>query len=121
MYELGFGINKIGREKDNRIVVLDGSLSRYHAEITINGDRIILTDRQSLNGTFVNNHRIESCQLKDGDIIRFGSVAFKFVNAPVKSPDDEASEPSVVRQVSPEATRITIQSALQLNSTSNSV
>lgn len=121
MYELGFGINRIGREKDNRIVVLDGSLSRYHAEITIDGDRIILADRQSLNGTFVNNDRINSCELKDEDLIRFGSVAFKFVNAPIKSADNQVSEPSIVRQVSPEATRITTQSSLHPSKTSNSV
>jgi pSer/pThr/pTyr-binding forkhead associated (FHA) protein len=54
IYELRFGINTIGREKDNSIVMTHSSLSRQHAELTIGYDRVAITDLHSLNGTFVN-------------------------------------------------------------------
>jgi hypothetical protein len=41
----------IGRAKDNKIVILDASLSRRHAKIEINGEHFRVSDLQSRNGT----------------------------------------------------------------------
>ncbi|MBE9125198.1 MULTISPECIES: adenylate/guanylate cyclase domain-containing protein [unclassified Coleofasciculus] len=125
IYELGFGVNKIGREKDNLIAVLDGSLSRHHAEISITGDRIILNDKQSLNGTFVNKKRINRCQLKYGDFIEFGNVVFQLVHtikpAPPTLLENQASALSIVRRVKPEVTRITRYSSPYPDNLGNSI
>jgi adenylate cyclase len=79
VHKLRFGANLIGREWDNSIFVGHVSLSRYHAEISLGYDRITITDLHSRNGTFVNEVKIDRCELKDGDWIRCGNVFFKFV------------------------------------------
>ena len=46
----------IGREEDNMIRLNDERVSRFHVKIQQDGDRIILTDLESTNGTRVNGH-----------------------------------------------------------------
>ncbi|HBL11460.1 MAG TPA: adenylate cyclase [Cyanobacteria bacterium UBA11162] len=119
IYELRLGINTIGRENDNSIVVIHGYLSRHHAEISINRQGAILTDLDSLNGTFVNEFKINQCELKHGDLVRFGSVFFKFVEAiprqgqnTLDDKQHQDTDISIVKQVAPEQTRVTIQDLL---------
>lgn len=127
VYTLESGINTIGREDDNTIVVLHGYLSRHHAQIVISSDSdsATLTDRQSLNGTFVNECKIEECQIKHGDLIRFGSVFFKFVKTlptPQQKPiNEDTSNLSILRQVAPEKTRIKMRELLQPDQAERSV
>ncbi len=116
-HQLQFGANTIGREMDNSIVVMDGSLSRQHAEITLAEDGVTLTDLQSLNGTFVNEIKVNQSQLKDGDLIHFGKLSFQFVEVIAGSRqklinDSADSRISIIKQVSPEQTRITIPNSL---------
>ena len=70
IHQLKPGVNTIGREIDNSIIVTDRSLSRHHAQILILEDRAIITDLGSLNNTFVNEYKIDQCELNDGDWIR---------------------------------------------------
>jgi class 3 adenylate cyclase/pSer/pThr/pTyr-binding forkhead associated (FHA) protein len=128
-YQLKFGINTIGRSGDNTIVIADESLSRYHAEITIAENRIIIKDLQSLNHTFVNKVKIAEYELKDGDLIDCGNVEFKLVqtnqstaiaadkvNYPqetVSEQDDQIPIPEkIVKQFSTEQSRFKIQDLL---------
>ena len=70
---------RIGRSKENDLVIANLGLSRAHAVLTrdISG-QMRLVDEDSTNGTFVNRHRIEGyCLLKENDIIHFGSAEFK--------------------------------------------
>ena len=124
IYELRLGINTIGRENDNSIVVIHGYLSRHHAEISINRQGAILTDLDSLNGTFVNEFKINQCELKHGDLVRFGSVFFKFVEAiprqgqnTLDDKQHQDTDISIVKQVAPEQTRVTIQDLLDHDKT----
>ncbi len=125
IYPLSLGANTIGREEDNTIVVDHSYLSRYHAQILLSPDVVILRDLHSLNGTFVNEFKIEECQLKDGDSIRLGNVSFQFVQqiSKVKEPasSDSDTELSIVKQVSPEETRIAITDLLQTDKSDNSI
>ncbi|BAY61275.1 adenylate cyclase [Calothrix brevissima NIES-22] len=78
IHQLMFGVNTIGRSTDNTIALADESLSRYHAEITVTNERLVIKDLQSLNHTFVNKAKINQCELKNGDLISCGNVEFKF-------------------------------------------
>jgi signal transduction histidine kinase len=78
IFELKKGPTTLGRAKENDIVILDGSLSRMHARIDATGDRTIISDLQSSNGTFVNGDRITECVLKHGDNVKCGDVSFQF-------------------------------------------
>jgi len=68
----GSGI-RIGREGAVcEIVLEDPKVSRLHAEVVAIDGRVMLIDRNSSNGTFVNDQKIERRVLRDGDIIYFG-------------------------------------------------
>ena len=126
IHELVSGKNTLGREWDNRIALPDGSLSRHHAEITIGYNHAAITDLRSLNGTFVNEVKIGQCELNDGDLIRCGSVVFKFVDQLAtryrqKSLDDKDAQISIVKQVSPEPRHTVIHNLLEQHRTDRSV
>lgn len=69
------GDNVVGREPGSRIWLDSPSVSRRHARIRVEGDRITLEDLGSKNGTLVGDARVTSpTPLSDGDTLRFGSV-----------------------------------------------
>jgi pSer/pThr/pTyr-binding forkhead associated (FHA) protein len=76
----------LGRDSDAFLCLSDDSVSRRHAIITRVLGRFILFDLESTNGTFVNQRRVERAQLKEGDVIRVGSVTFRFLQ---KAPPNE--------------------------------
>jgi S1-C subfamily serine protease len=78
----GSGI-RIGRESSICEIVLENpKVSRLHAEVVSIDGKVLLIDRNSSNGTYVNDQKIDKRFLKDGDIIYFGgrnavAVAFQ--------------------------------------------
>ena len=62
----------IGRRQDNDIVIDDPAVSGHHAKIDVLGERLVLTDLQSKNGSFVNEQLVQSQWLKDEDVITIG-------------------------------------------------
>lgn len=67
----------IGRTAENVIQLDSAGVSKQHALITTGPDTLIVQDRKSRNGTFVNNQRVPaggSLPLKSGDTLRIGSI-----------------------------------------------
>jgi adenylate cyclase len=81
VYELKPGINTLGREIDNTIVLLGATVSRHHAKIHVAPTGTTIEDCQSSNHTFVNQVQVEvdNYQLHDGDLVRCDTFTFKFV------------------------------------------
>ncbi|MCI0604463.1 SpoIIE family protein phosphatase [bacterium] len=76
---LNKGVFFVGRARENDLILISDSLSRFHAQITKRGDRFSINDRGSLNGVFINGSRIVGeTDLRDGDIIGFGDVHARF-------------------------------------------
>jgi pSer/pThr/pTyr-binding forkhead associated (FHA) protein len=48
------------------------NVSRVHAWITIKKGEVVVIDRGSTNGTYVNNIKMENAKLKSGDVIQLG-------------------------------------------------
>jgi len=71
---MSFVLVKVGRAKDNDIVLTHASVSRYHCELFYDAEgNVFLTDKNSSNGTFVNGKRIfGSVQLEPNDIVKPG-------------------------------------------------
>ncbi|WP_433062676.1 FHA domain-containing protein [Dactylosporangium sp. CS-033363] len=68
------------------VVALDDrDVSRRHARLEFDGDRLVLTDLGSTNGTFVNDVRVTRHVLEAGDRLRIGryELAFWFVDPDV--------------------------------------
>ena len=74
----------IGRAPDNGLVLRDGRASRHHARIVGRRGSLVLTDLGSTNGSFVNDRRVESIALGEGDRIRIGltSIVVESIEAP---------------------------------------
>lgn len=72
----------IGRAIENAIKLDDGGASRKHAAIEAAGERVILRDLGSSNGTWVNDQRVtEPVELRDGDLIRISGTTMIFYAA----------------------------------------
>jgi predicted component of type VI protein secretion system len=62
----------IGREEGNVIQLNDERVSRFHVKIQSDGDRLVLTDLESTNGTKVNGEDVRLRVLRFGDLIQVG-------------------------------------------------
>jgi len=71
---------KIGRRKDNDIVLDDPFVSGHHARLLFEEDRLFIQDMKSTNGTFLNGKMIKnSHELNIGDLLKIGRVTFKVI------------------------------------------
>jgi hypothetical protein len=64
----------VGREHDNNIELKDEDVARYHARISFEKGKYVLHDLESHSGTWVNDGRVNECELKHGDKLRVGST-----------------------------------------------
>jgi len=68
----------IGREEGNTVQLNDERISRYHVKIQEDGDRVILTDLESTNGTRVNGEDVQLRVLRYGDVISLGRSVLRY-------------------------------------------
>lgn len=71
----------IGRDFECMFHLPDRSVGRKHAEIHADDLGVVLRDLDSLNGTYVNNKKIEEQAIKDGDIISIGKYNIIYKNS----------------------------------------
>jgi hypothetical protein len=70
----------IGRRPDSDIFLDDVTVSRDHALLVRRSGDFYLDDLGSLNGTYVNRHRIESHRLEDGDELQVGKFKLTYIS-----------------------------------------
>jgi pSer/pThr/pTyr-binding forkhead associated (FHA) protein len=68
----------IGRDRASDITFDDATVSRQHAEVHRVGDRYVIADAGSLNGTYVNRQPVERAELSEGDEIWVGKMRLTF-------------------------------------------
>lgn len=72
-------LNTVGRDLSNDLVIENPEVSRVHAELQSFAGVITVTDRNSMNGTFVNGIRINSPQIVgSGDQVIFGTTICRY-------------------------------------------
>jgi hypothetical protein len=73
---------RVGRGKDNDLMLKNDSVSRHHAEIhrTREGD-FTITELHAGNGVLVNGEHVSKSTLKHDDIIELGEVRVRFLIA----------------------------------------
>ena len=74
MYKIESEQTIIGRGQKAQIRLLDDGISREHAQVVIQNDRIVLEDMGSTNGTYCNGLKVDRKELVDGDKILVGST-----------------------------------------------
>ncbi len=79
------GLNSIGSGPSNRLILDQDGVSRHHAIVIVESQRILVTDQESKNGTFINEKRIRQAEVAVGDGIGFGPVELRLEEI---DPDD---------------------------------
>ena len=99
-----FAINEdtlvIGRETAAHLCIADASVSRRHSKIEKREEGFVITDLESLNGTFINDVPVKTRLLEHGDRVRIGDCQFLFLThdgeATSKSSDIRIDEAQVI-------------------------
>jgi hypothetical protein len=69
---------KIGRGHEARLKLVHPLVSRLHCELFAEGDKVMIRDLDSLNGTFVDQQRIdEDTAIPSGATVIIGTVMFR--------------------------------------------
>lgn len=72
------GVTRLGRHPDSEILLDDITVSRRHAEIERAANGYLVRDAGSLNGTYVNGHRVDEVLLLHGDELQVGKFRLIF-------------------------------------------
>jgi phage tail-like protein len=95
-FALNIPVVTIGRTPANVLPLPHPSVSRAHADLRVSPEGVIVTDRGSANGTFVNDVRLapeQPVQLVHGSNIRIGPFVLRYVVTPPLGPAEEESAP----------------------------
>jgi len=68
---------EIGRDSQTIPLSWDSMISRRHLSIMPSPAGVTVTDLGSTNGTYINDQRITTSSLKQGDILRIGATTFR--------------------------------------------
>lgn len=71
-------ITHLGRHPESEISLDDITVSRRHAEIERTPDGYVVSDAGSLNGTYVNQERVDRMVLRHGDELQVGKFRLVF-------------------------------------------
>jgi hypothetical protein len=83
----------IGRRKSSDVYLDHEGCSGRHALIRWDNSALLVVDRGSTNGTFVNDVRVTEQALFDGDLVRFDSIAFLVEAVSSAAQDSPISDP----------------------------
>jgi pSer/pThr/pTyr-binding forkhead associated (FHA) protein len=86
---------KIGRLPNNQVVIDNPAVSGHHARVIRDGDKCILEDLQSTNGTFVNEKAVTRHELRSGDVILIGKHTILFDGRASEEPVEDTDADSV--------------------------
>src|SRR5262249_17814369 len=77
-----FSLNKptvrIGKAPENDVVLEDPTVSRAHLLVQRQGDRFLVQDLGSTNGTFLDGAQVREAYLRPGAILEVGDVRLRF-------------------------------------------
>ena len=81
-FVLSGAVTNIGRHADSDIALDDITVSRRHCDISREGSRFFVRDVGSLNGTYVNQKRVDEAELTQGDELQIGKFHLVFLERP---------------------------------------
>ena len=76
-YPMGAAL-KIGKAPDNDVVIEHPTVSRNHLIVRRQGDRFLVQDLGSTNGTFIDGAQVREAYLKPGALLEVGDVQLRF-------------------------------------------
>jgi hypothetical protein len=97
------GTVTIGRLPDNMLQIDNLAVSGHHCKVYWEADHYVIEDNSSLNGTYVNNQRVNKQALKDNDSILVGKHIVVFRDEwheDTAAPKPQAAMPALPRMES---------------------
>jgi transcriptional regulator with GAF, ATPase, and Fis domain len=74
---VGSEIARVGTADGNDPVLTDRTVSRFHCELSVRGDTIVIRDCGSTNGTLIDGVRVREAEIPPGTLVRIGGSAFR--------------------------------------------
>lgn len=105
-FELRAETITVGREATSAIQLHDTEVSRKHAELRRQGNRYVLVDLGSSNGTYVNGESVKVRELAIGDEIQLGSTLMLFTTSEDEPPRESGGEIDIVSPAVQDRSRI---------------
>jgi transcriptional regulator with PAS, ATPase and Fis domain len=68
----------VGTHESNQLVLTDRTVSRFHCDLSLDGDRVVVRDLQSRNRTLVNGVPVREAFLLDGMQLTLGETRLAF-------------------------------------------
>ena len=103
----------IGRGKEAGLTVPHALVSRKHTEIFERDGKLVVRDLGSLNGTFINNTRIEGEQILDpNQLLTLGNITFRAVYEPLSPAESMQDTVTFEESKTEEVSRATQSGAL---------
>src|SRR5512140_1420874 len=78
----------VGRAVSSDVPIYDPTISRQHAQVSMQNGGVLVKDLGSSNGTFLNGSRITEAVCQPNDVVMFGKVSFyvREVSKPIAAP-----------------------------------
>ena len=74
---VGNEIARVGTADGNDLVLVDRTVSRFHCELFVRGNTIVIRDCGSTNGTLIDGVRVREAEIPPGTLVRIGESAFR--------------------------------------------
>jgi pSer/pThr/pTyr-binding forkhead associated (FHA) protein len=103
-FDLGSGINTVGRADGNLIQIRDESISSRHCEIVINENGVFVRDLDSTNGSFIDDAPITGAWLSPGQSLQLGNLKLR-----LESEEIAIRVPSVGSTAEPAREMVTLE------------
>lgn len=73
-------ITSIGRDSENDIYINNLAISRFHARLIVEGEKVYIEDLESSNGTYLNGSLINRSEFSETDTISIGKYKINLEN-----------------------------------------
>lgn len=83
-FDLRGGLNTVGRNPTNDVVIHEASVSAFHAELNVEENGVFVRDLQSTNGTFIDDEPITLHEIRSGQVVQFGTVALRLLTDEIR-------------------------------------
>lgn len=80
-FVLSKSVTTVGRAESSDIAFDDITVSRLHSEIIRHNGNYVVRDSGSLNGTYVNQRRVDVSELRQGDELQIGKFRLVFLES----------------------------------------
>jgi len=84
VFILNLGVNRLGSDPETDVWIQHQSVAKHHCDLILTLEAVLLHDRHSARGTFVDGKRIKRAILRAGQVIKVGDVQIEVEDTEVR-------------------------------------